>query len=418
MRLPPPSVFPFAQGTSAERLSRSPTRSPLALPRARSCISVTGPSARRSDSKQPLSQHAVPFWLAAKTNVTRPSAIFRAAGAIPAIAMPAPDALLAPAFFTLCSAYTLLARHFTTPRQRAWILTTIASAVMTAASVPFMCDYLAAGGDVARVKMRPALADSFNRFFQAYLVADLAVGGLCYPSQIGLLTGWVHHVVYIGVTEVAIRSSWAHIFCLCASMELPTLLLGVGTLIPRLRYNTLFAASFLATRIILHLVLLAAYAHPAARPGGSLVPAGILASVFPLHAMWFAGCVRGFVRRAAKAGVVAVETAPRHPLAPDVFPDARSLARHAYSPAASPSRSCDPAALSARLRRRLAFVTEARMRVFGEGRAHLLDAVSDQAVRRRLRGVRPGMAARRVSASLIAALPSRERVFDYVGLGK
>ncbi|KAJ6586693.1 hypothetical protein B0H10DRAFT_2335008 [Mycena sp. CBHHK59/15] len=349
--------------------------------------------------------------------------------------MPAPDALLAPAFFTLCSAYTLLARHFTTPRQRAWILTTIASAVMTAASVPFMCDYLAAGGDVARVKMRPALADSFNRFFQAYLVADLTVGGLCYPSQIGLLTGWVHHVVYIGVTEVAIRSSWAHIFCLCASMELPTLLLGVGTLIPRLRYNTLFAASFLATRIILHLVLLAAYADPAARPGGSLVPAGILASVFPLHAMWFAGCVRGFVRRAAKAGVVAVETAPRHPLAPDVFPDARSLARHAYSPAASPSRSCDPAALSARLRRRLAFVTsafgvgswhglgagvfrEARMRVFGEGRAHLLDAVSDQAVRRRLRGVRPGMAARRVSASLIAALPSRERVFDYVGLGK
>ncbi|KAF8145067.1 hypothetical protein K438DRAFT_2100158 [Mycena galopus ATCC 62051] len=85
---------------------------------------------------------------------------------------------------------------------------------------------------------------------------------------------------------------------------------------------------------------------------GLRVPAGILVLVFPMHAMWFPGCVAGFIRRhrqrAASSvngeGVVVqkapevgigwsdmsgVERTKRHPLAPDVHADARSLAHHA-----------------------------------------------------------------------------------------
>ncbi|KAJ7087454.1 hypothetical protein C8R44DRAFT_721133, partial [Mycena epipterygia] len=218
-----------------------------------------------------------------------------------------------PALLGLCLAYPLLARGFQlqgTPRKAAWILTTIASALMTAASLPFVADYF--WGGVARVQPRPVLACVVNRFFQAYLCSDLAVGALAYRAQIGLLTGWVHHALYLCITEVAIRAGWAHIFCLCAVMELPTFLLGLSTLAPRLRSNTLFAATFFATRIVLHLILICAYAVPAGRPAsllsavsgagvvpaaGSVVPALLLTLVFPLHAMWFAGCVKGFIRR-------------------------------------------------------------------------------------------------------------------------
>ena len=56
--------------------------------------------------------------------------------------------------------------------------------------------------------------------------------------------------------EVAIRSSWAHLFCLAAVMELPTFILGLSTLVPRLRSNVLFAVTVCATRIAFHLVLL------------------------------------------------------------------------------------------------------------------------------------------------------------------
>lgn len=45
------------------------------------------------------------------------------------------------------------------------------------------------------------------------------MGALAYRPQIGLLTGWVHHAVYLCITEIAIRAAWAHIFCLCAVME-------------------------------------------------------------------------------------------------------------------------------------------------------------------------------------------------------
>jgi hypothetical protein len=31
--------------------------------------------------------------------------------------------------------------------------------------------------------------------------------------------------------------------------------------------------------------------------GGSILPSVMLASVFPLHALWFKGCVKGFIKR-------------------------------------------------------------------------------------------------------------------------
>ncbi|KAJ7778915.1 hypothetical protein B0H16DRAFT_1683226 [Mycena metata] len=266
-----------------------------------------------------------------------------------------------PAFLTLCASYPALSPFFPSARQRAWILTTIASAVMTLTSLPFVRDYalaLRAGGGVADVQLRTPAAVAVNRFFQAYLAADMFMGGMYYRDQIGMLTGWVHYVAYLGITEIAIRCAWAHIFCFAACMELPTLLLGLSTLLPPLRSNTLFALAFLLTRILLHLVLLLSYARtPATR-----VPALILAGVFPLHVMWFAGCVRGFVRRfrARVAKVVVASKTPRHPLAPDIYPDARSLARHsssALAPTAVPlGRRHTASAPSARARRRLGLV--------------------------------------------------------------
>ncbi|KAJ7670062.1 hypothetical protein DFH06DRAFT_1372759, partial [Mycena polygramma] len=154
-----------------------------------------------------------------------------------------------------CAAYPALAPHLPTERQRAWVLTTLASAFMTLASLPFVADYFLHGG-VAGVQARAGLAGAVNRFFQAYLVADMLLGALCYRAQINFLTGWVHHVVYVGITELAIRRGWAHVFCLCAVMELPTFLLGLSTLLPRLRSNVLFALAFFATRIVFHVVLL------------------------------------------------------------------------------------------------------------------------------------------------------------------
>ncbi|KAG5644443.1 hypothetical protein DXG03_008538 [Asterophora parasitica] len=116
-------------------------------------------------------------------------------------------------FLGLVISFHLLAPHFKTTKQVAWILTTLSSATMSLASLPFLRDYLASGGSVKSVSAMPALAITANRFFQAYLAADLVVGSIHYRSSISLLEGWIHHSVYILVVELAIRRSWAHIFC-------------------------------------------------------------------------------------------------------------------------------------------------------------------------------------------------------------
>lgn len=45
------------------------------------------------------------------------------------------------------------------------------------------------------------------------------MGLLYYRSKVNILTGWIHHTVYVFIVEYAIRKKWSYIFCLCAVME-------------------------------------------------------------------------------------------------------------------------------------------------------------------------------------------------------
>ena len=62
-----------------------------------------------------------------------------------------------------------LAPRYPTAKQSAWILTTISSAVMTLASIPFLYDYFSNGGSVKYVRIIPNLSVTVSRFFQSYL---------------------------------------------------------------------------------------------------------------------------------------------------------------------------------------------------------------------------------------------------------
>lgn len=76
-----------------------------------------------------------------------------------------------PAFLVFCGIYHRLAPLWTTTRQRAWILTTVASALMTLVSIPLFADYVSSGGDVKSVRALPLLTYTTCRGFQAYLIA-------------------------------------------------------------------------------------------------------------------------------------------------------------------------------------------------------------------------------------------------------
>lgn len=84
--------------------------------------------------------------------------------------------------------------------------------------------------------------------------------------------------------------------------QIPTFIFAIATFYPQLRSDVLFAAFFFITRILFHLVLFMSYLSKDNRlqaTEGSFMPAIILAAVFPLHALWFVSCIKGFMRRAA-----------------------------------------------------------------------------------------------------------------------
>ncbi|KAJ7494389.1 hypothetical protein B0H11DRAFT_934955 [Mycena galericulata] len=204
----------------------------------------------------------------------------------------------------VATAVTILLHHalrtqYPTKRQRAWIITGLSSATMTLGSLPFVLDVLCAYGDIAALRPRYRLAALICRTFQGFLLADLIVGCRYYRSHITVCWGWIHHTAYIALLHFLVRRGWAHCFCLCAIMELPTLHLALAFLHPRVRHDGLFCGLFLATRILFHVFLLGAFWGPAGMilAQGSWLPATFLALAFPGHAAWFVQSVRGAVRR-------------------------------------------------------------------------------------------------------------------------
>jgi len=305
-----------------------------------------------------------------------------------------------PILLFLLVIYHLLAPLYTTPKQLSWILTTVASAGMTVASLPFIWDYLSSGGNVQSVRTLPLWSHTVMRFFQAYLTADLMTGAVYYPAQVGLLTGWIHHVVYIFIVEAAIRCSWTHIFCLCASMELPTFVLAITTLYPRLRSNILFAVTFFATRIMLHLILCVSYLLPNNRAHatkGSFVPSILLACIFPLHALWFRGCINGFVRRARAESPSPAASAEISHISPLKEDASSSSASHLDIPSPLYEETCSQSPVVPSSRQ-----LPPRGRLFKRAIRTQVDVAMQRLAEAR--------------RSLYGSLPRRDVIFEFVGL--
>ncbi|KAJ7872628.1 hypothetical protein B0H14DRAFT_3438761 [Mycena olivaceomarginata] len=224
----------------------------------------------------------------------------------------APAPVFLPALVTLCGAYPALA-----PRFRAWFLTTIASTATTLSTLPFIMDYATRGG-VAGMQMRADAAVTDNRFFQAYLCADMIIAIRC---------AWAH-ILSVRCYGGAFLSSppfpIAPPHTIPAQSQLPTFLLGVSALL--LRSNATFPPS----------PPLSPPLRPSPPPclyAETPVPrflAVLLSLVFPLYAMRFKGCVAGFIRRYHQGKAETIKTSemdggthPRPPT-PNVYPDARS----------------------------------------------------------------------------------------------
>ncbi|KAI9347435.1 hypothetical protein DFJ73DRAFT_836709 [Zopfochytrium polystomum] len=187
-------------------------------------------------------------------------------------------------------AIRLFPKTFKTVKQRGWILTASNSLVTTAGSLVFGASVLLHAGPISSAPMMDWLAAQriLAGFFVSYLLGDLFIGTVWYPSEMNPMSGYFHHTLYVFMTTSLLQWNLGGPLCWMFLLEAPTLLLSVAQINKALRNDMLFGAVFFATRIVFHIYAVLHFAF-AAFPG-SLVwmyPA----SVLPLHFMWFRGWI-------------------------------------------------------------------------------------------------------------------------------
>lgn len=174
---------------------------------------------------------------------------------------------------------------------------------MSLGSLPFLWDFMSSGGDILAVRHRVLLARAVCGAFQGFLLSDIVSGVIHYPEQLSIVTGWLHHIAYASLVTYITTRGWAHIFCVCLSMEIPTCMLASSFIWPKLRNDVIHAVVFFSSRIALHAVLLVESIVIRGRygaVGGSYVPACLLTLTLVLHASWFVSSVKGIARRAER----------------------------------------------------------------------------------------------------------------------
>ncbi|KAF9437976.1 hypothetical protein BGZ76_010346 [Entomortierella beljakovae] len=137
------------------------------------------------------------------------------------------------------------------------------------------------------------IATMYSAYFVSYLITDLVLGFIYYRRYLDPLSGWTHHLGYLGVVSNAtMQKNVSTLFAIGTPIELSTIFLAIGHIFPKLRSDLLFGTSFFLIRIVYPLVLLPElYLNVEARLCWK-----VCLSAFILHVHWFSKLVQQQVR--------------------------------------------------------------------------------------------------------------------------
>ncbi|PVU89511.1 hypothetical protein BB561_005306 [Smittium simulii] len=172
---------------------------------------------------------------------------------------------------------------YTTEKQLAWILTFTTCVTVVLASIPYLLQLFYHNLDVTKIVVTDSFSLMICGFFEAYLIWDLLIGHKYYRSSFDLITGYFHHSFYILLVFYVSMIGYSAIFTLVFIMELPTIVLAIGSINKALRKDWLFASCFFSTRLLLHIVLI--YRFFSYFPNRLIWK--LLVSSLPLHIYWF-----------------------------------------------------------------------------------------------------------------------------------
>ncbi|KAG0070740.1 hypothetical protein BGZ93_006928 [Podila epicladia] len=95
------------------------------------------------------------------------------------------------------------------------------------------------------------VAVAYSAYFVSYLICDLVLGMIHYRAYLDPLSGWFHHLGYLGVVSNAtLQRNVSTLFAIGTPIE------ATGHIFPHLRSDVLFAVSFFLVRIVYPIIML------------------------------------------------------------------------------------------------------------------------------------------------------------------
>jgi hypothetical protein len=186
------------------------------------------------------------------------------------------------------------------PKRTAWLLTLLTAIIITPCSVPYVYHYVWHWNEDANFQT-DRLAQFIVTYFVTFLVTDCACCVAHYYAHMGAIDGWFHHACYVGFFGWCLAHDYSIGIMTTMPLEVPTIVIALGRVVPAFRQDLLFGAAFFATRVCYHSFLLFRWYrmdHPPTRLWP--YPAFILG----LHLYWFTLWIMGQMKRASGAKAV------------------------------------------------------------------------------------------------------------------
>lgn len=187
---------------------------------------------------------------------------------------------------------------FPETKKLAWIISLFNSGMMLVAGIVYLTVKSSSYVKLFTFEPDRRLFHGIDNFsalvciwFACANLMDLAFGMIFYRSQLGLITAYFHHTVFIWIMITATTGNggfitvtrFAPAFAAMLVEELPTFLLALGSVFPSLRTDLGFGISFFALRICLHLHSLVYGLYSAI--DGPVV--GLYLLTLTMHVNWF-----------------------------------------------------------------------------------------------------------------------------------
>eukprot|EP01147_Barroeca_monosierra_P005501 gene5501-162_t len=205
------------------------------------------------------------------------------------------DTIFATSFFSL---FFLVFRRLYHPptladRQRgtSWCITTTNAFFMLILSFQYAKNFIFESFSPSLIWTDHRITRFTLTAFAVSLGLDLLFGCLFYPQHINFLSGWMHHILYLVLLAYLLSERVSCALMPALFEELPTFILGVGSMFPVFRNDIAFGVTFFLLRIVFHTIFSMRVIisnnnmdHPAASSAAVACCATLL-----LHCYWFFG---------------------------------------------------------------------------------------------------------------------------------